>query len=409
MSVAFANVTDIKIPEGDVTKITETATGRVLWEKNIYPDINLSWMRVSSRIGPISRSGIPKIKKIVPSTYWIRSSYSSNQCSKAVMACLHLDNVDEYNTNRLNSVFTVTPEAVDGIHCGVHAVQSFADSGLDLRGATVLGVSPIISINGSSTMFSSTSKGFLILKDTKSKKYGLHTYDELQNMTPLIGHSDIHYVMNDATPSTNGKVWVTYCPLYDEFLVTGLSGKLCIVKGTNYTMTCYDSDLVRTTWVDELKMYFGTKGATISYSSNGISWTNVQVFSSGTIKGVAWLSAKKKLCAINTQGQIAISSDGKTWEVKTTPFKNVLAFAYSPDIDVLCAVISKKAYVTRDLIDWHEISTPNNDSVIFHDILHIGHGVFIGYEYDGTKAYILSTAYSMLNVSNSSYMGLIQV
>ena len=65
--------------------------------------------------------------------------------------------------------------------------------------------------------------------------------------------------------------------------------------------------------------------------------------------------------------------------------------------------------MTRDLIDWHEISTPNNDSVIFHDILHIGHGVFIGYEYDGTKAYILSTAYSMLNVSNSSYMGLIQV
>ena len=35
----FANVTDIKIPEGNVTKIEETSTGRVLWQKIIasYP------------------------------------------------------------------------------------------------------------------------------------------------------------------------------------------------------------------------------------------------------------------------------------------------------------------------------------------------------------------------------------
>ena len=33
MSVTFANVSAITIPQGDVTKITETITGKVLWEK----------------------------------------------------------------------------------------------------------------------------------------------------------------------------------------------------------------------------------------------------------------------------------------------------------------------------------------------------------------------------------------
>lgn len=35
MSVDFAEVTDITIPQGEVTKIEETATGRVLWEKKV--------------------------------------------------------------------------------------------------------------------------------------------------------------------------------------------------------------------------------------------------------------------------------------------------------------------------------------------------------------------------------------
>ena len=33
MAVTFANVTDVRISNGDVTKIVETSSGRVLWEK----------------------------------------------------------------------------------------------------------------------------------------------------------------------------------------------------------------------------------------------------------------------------------------------------------------------------------------------------------------------------------------
>lgn len=40
MSISFTGVTDITIPQGSVTKITETSTGRVLWEKpSLYPPL----------------------------------------------------------------------------------------------------------------------------------------------------------------------------------------------------------------------------------------------------------------------------------------------------------------------------------------------------------------------------------
>ena len=134
MSVAFANVTDIKIPEGNVTKIQETATGRVLWEKNSYPDISLSWVRVSSVIGPIAQNtsmNVPKIKKIVNSTLLADppGSYKIKECSRKTMCCLHVEDNTDYNANRLNPVFIVSPQAVspqDNRYCGLYAAYSFA-------------------------------------------------------------------------------------------------------------------------------------------------------------------------------------------------------------------------------------------------------------------------------------------
>ncbi|MBR0253637.1 MAG: hypothetical protein IJQ57_09840, partial [Synergistaceae bacterium] len=34
MAVSFASVTDVKIPQGNVVKIHEAGSGRVLWQKN---------------------------------------------------------------------------------------------------------------------------------------------------------------------------------------------------------------------------------------------------------------------------------------------------------------------------------------------------------------------------------------
>ena len=280
----------------------------------------------------------------------------------------------------------------------------------------MLGVSPaIIDTKGLSTG-GGESKGFLILKDTKSKKYGLCIYDELAK--PLINNSEINYVMNGITSISALKTWVIYCPKYDEFLITGLGGsQLCIVRASNYAMTCYSTNITKATWVEELELYLGfvpkaSKENNISYSSNGVSWTEVPVFSSGGVCGVEWLSRKEKLCAIGfDNAQIALSSDGKTWEIKSAPFTKALACAYSPDVDVLCVLTNKKAYATRDMINWHEVDVPNanKESVNFHDIVHVGYGVFLGYEYDGTRAYFLSVAYSMLDLTSNSYFGLVQI
>ena len=40
MSVTFANVTDINIPQGSVTKITDSS-GKVLWERDKYANEEL--------------------------------------------------------------------------------------------------------------------------------------------------------------------------------------------------------------------------------------------------------------------------------------------------------------------------------------------------------------------------------
>lgn len=48
MSVEFANVTDITIPEGSVAKIEETSTKRVLWQKKATEQIYKFTVRVTN-------------------------------------------------------------------------------------------------------------------------------------------------------------------------------------------------------------------------------------------------------------------------------------------------------------------------------------------------------------------------
>ena len=409
MSVTFANVTDIKIPEGNVTKIAETTTGRVLWEKKRYPDISLSWMRVSSAIGFLPDLSTPPIKKIVKSDEISDTNAIDKNIRDKVkdvktrtmntLVCLQMD-FDFAERNRLRPVAAAICEDNGETYCGVFA-NPFASGGKEIEGDMLL---------GASDWDYHRDRGFAIIKTKHSQKYGLNIYD----LYPPYDTEGLEKELN-AIPNSNGNVWTAYSISRDEILVTGLSGQLCVVKGANAIITYQTSSLLRTKWVEELGLYFGATGAdgNISYSADGLSWTVATVFSSGYVRGVEWLSEKKKLCAINSnKAQIALSSDGKIWEVKTTPFTNALAYAYSPDFDVLCVVTNKNAYATRDLINWVHLSTPNNETINFHDIVHIGHGVFIGYEYNGTKAYILSTTYPLKNISyqySSIYHGLIEV
>ena len=302
--------------------------------------------------------------------------------------------------NRFRPIAAVICEDNGEKYCGVFG-SPLASDGIDVEGYELFGASDYDIYN---------NRGFAIIKTKSSKKYGLNLYNFYATSNNEGSDKELTVI-----PNSNGNVWTAYSPSRDEILVTGLSGQLCVVKGETPIITYQTSNLLRTKWVEELALYFGATGSdgNVSYSSNGLNWTVNSVFSSGNVRGIEWLSEKKKLCAINSsKNQIALSSDGKTWEVKTTSFTNALAYAYSPDVDVLCIVTNKKAYATRDLTNWQEVSTPSNETINFHDIVHIGYGVFIGHEYDGNKAYILSTIYPLRNVSGdwgNTYHGLVEV
>ncbi|MBR0034477.1 MAG: hypothetical protein IJP54_02265 [Synergistaceae bacterium] len=62
MSVEFANVTDITIPQGEVTKIEETSTGRVLWEKKSTEQTYTFTVRVSNDNGYDERVVVLTVK-----------------------------------------------------------------------------------------------------------------------------------------------------------------------------------------------------------------------------------------------------------------------------------------------------------------------------------------------------------
>ena len=47
----FANVTDISIPQGNVVKIHETNSGRVLWLKKYKEDVYTFTVRVTNTYG----------------------------------------------------------------------------------------------------------------------------------------------------------------------------------------------------------------------------------------------------------------------------------------------------------------------------------------------------------------------
>ena len=66
----FANVTDITIPQGNVIKIHETNSGRVLWEKksDVYTKVNII---------PADRLIYSQNSTVDETQYWITNSSSS--------------------------------------------------------------------------------------------------------------------------------------------------------------------------------------------------------------------------------------------------------------------------------------------------------------------------------------------
>ena len=406
MSLEFANVTDIAIPQGDVTKIAETATGRVLWEKKAYPDLSLSWMRASANIG-FSNSTDEQLIRGAGKLYYYGAGGRGDKGDGVVVCIRHTTFTSALQTHRLVRISIKEGEAVNnkkqyGLYSTVWPSPLAITSRSNFDNSYYLvavgddsfkncyGVSDYV-INDNYEV-----KGFLLLDYPTDKKNCLCPYknDSFSSASDVTNLATLPQGM----PSGQ-KVCITYSNARNEFLITDGS-KLYLTNALGGVKTYLVSSIRKTVWVNELNMYVGVTGSdkNIQYSQDGITWTSVELETSTNVIDIEWLSEKKQLCALGKK-QIALSSDCKTWTVKDAPFTNAICCAYSSDVDALCVVNTAAGYATRDFNEWKSLPIINNDTVTFREVVHIGQGIFIGYAWDADKIYFFSVAHTINNYS----------
>ena len=377
----FADVTDIVIPQGEVIKIHETATGRVLWEKVSAIELNPQWYKINSSAfyyGLQSGGYLECIGK-QDSNGTIFAAVNSMQPS--------INSV----TNTYKACWS-TFESKTSISISSKIKYKFsASAGPDPGAFKIISVPELITANNGIAL-AATVDG-----DTHTITSYLFIWGDIFGSKP-----NQHYINTEPVDDTS--VFITYSPERSEYLVTGLKKGLCVIPTTlarngaafqddfTYSFGIPQIFLRRTKWVADLNMYFGATGTDgkVYYSSDGITWNSKQVLS-GNVLGIEYLSKQKKLIAIsNNSAQIALSSDGMNWTTSTVPFSAALAYAYDSDNDVLCVVDKTKSYVSCDLENWTETAIPGGEQVDFRTMIYLGGGVFIANSYRKNKLYVLS-------------------
>ena len=375
----FADITDITIPEGSVEKITETISGRVLWEKNKIV-LNPAW-RVQN-VESIAYTGDINDCKISS----LGISYSGNNPASEVASI----GVMIHNDNQVG----------DTLIYGKFNVE-------DKITFKTLGSNTVATSNKLSTLampkqMPSHGGGAILVKSSNSI-YGNGAYllaaPNLMNGNLTGGYA------TTSSPVSDTSVTITYSPERNELLMTGFSNGLMVLElGVLSSQVFHSSSLRKTCWASGLGtsgLYFGATGndGNVSYSTDGINWQTSTVYqtSNGSkVLDFAYLSQKKQICAISSNStNIALSSDGQTWKYKQAPTNKASLCAYSPKYDALCIWdnVNQKAYVTRNFETWEEATIPNTSNVNLRDLLYVREGVFVGYEYLGRKLYFLSIYY----------------
>lgn len=361
------SVTDITIPEGEVIKIEEADTGRVLWEKDVLK-INPTWVSTSTTLFCINHPARP--------IRFIARGFGNS--SVVHLFATSADNEDSQTYQ------VATDEAfISGyIRCGYYQHTTDDDK------IRFIAVSKDVIPN----IYNNEKPGLIIYHSDIRKtcnfvKLPTNVSMPYFSIDTKLGQDKIQFSMT--TPPTN-RVYITLAKDRDEFLITGLPNGTLILPvnfnsstSLNFTFPSF----LKTCRVPDLGLYFAANNTrNISYSPDGKSWNTTQVFTTGAVLGVEYLSVSKKLCAINSsQSQIALSTDGITWNVKNAPFTNAKAFEYSEEYDVFCVIDSKGAYLTRNFSKW--ISVPQSND--FTDLLYTREGVFVAHQDGGYSVYFL--------------------
>ena len=369
----FANVTDIKIPNGNVIKIEETDTGRVLWEKNAF-EINPVWQSTKTSLVNIH---------VLPSTpvhIIARSQATSNYVGLFATT-------DVYDTVTYQSA---SEEA--GVGGYINISDGAIGAGQKIR---YIAASKDVVPN----IYNNQKPGLLLVHLGLKNTYG---FMKISSSVYRSFIGDVMATLNLNISEPTNRVYITLAQDRDEFLVTGIPNGTIILPTNFNSSTPVNFDaahkFLKTCRVPDLDLYFATNDTrNIFYSTDGKSWNDTQVFTYGTVLGVEYASVSKKLCAINAyEAEIALSTDGITWNVKNAPFTNAKAFDYSPDYDIFCVVDNNGAYLTRDFSKWISVPLANN----FTDLLYTRAGVFVAHQDGAHDIYFLFTD-EVLNIRNT--------
>ena len=387
-----SSVIEVKIPEGDVIRITDKASGDVLWEKNLAP--KAEWIT----------------RKL--SDYWNLSHLTSG----STIRCLNIDNYNLSEAARKERIdirigYVNTNNSVGS--------STFTDEGCLLKnsdntwGPRISGVPSnagrheakyiepsralAISNDGAMTLFytgSSSYSGYWI-SDTRKQRNG---------------GTGIQNAIKIQSPISEQYTRIIYSPERKEYLVTGMNGAFTIpetLSGQSTQSKYSDKSIQGACWCSRDNLYYGAlynqtnvfKKRCIAYSPDGYSWTEVEVFPIG-IEALAVVDMSKagKLCAL-ASNKAAISTDGQEWTLKDVPFTSIAGYAYSPEYNLLCVVDnSAKVYLTKNLEYWQEVEAPAN--VKFKDFFHCADGIFAGAAYQSDRFYILTTQHAFNNRQN---------
>ena len=361
----FDNVTDITIPQGNVIKIHESISGRVLWQK-INP-LNPICFSLSS--GDIASSRTTD--ELAISCIAKNVSYLTSNTQSVLRSCF------------LSNSSSVSP----GTACAPIlskknvGASKFVISG---SGGKYAG-GPAYFFYSNGEFYSASDDGSLLFGKSDSGYRLARFYNS--------GSSLLNFNTNN--PRSEISVYISFSPERNEYLVTGIKGgafSLPYNFGASTSINPSGFNLAKSLWADSLNNYFALNyipSKFLYFSEDGINWTQSIVFASGNVTDIVWLSKKGLLCALNSSKQkIAVSSDGISWFELDVPFSNPMCAAYSHELDLLCVVNNLNAYLSYNLSDWTQVSLPKK--IDFRDFFYVNYGIFAGYAYKSDALLLLA-------------------
>lgn len=362
----FVEVSEVSIPEGEVLRITETASGQVLWEEGLeLPNAKWTVKEMPKRNGRYYGIGDGKASLKM---MWRNYLYPTGA---VIVVNKPTDSCDDFTYYSIGTPQKGLYRFADGVGYG-HITK---------RWSRILSVS---------------TDGRVILTTQQTDiRYQIYYLSE--------PYSDAgRGISIDAKEAASGSVRIIYSPERREYLVTGTNkGSFVLPEGfSSSTAISYSSDSIRRAcWSSEHNMYIGASGSTgiIRETRDGKSWESVTVFKSGTVLGVEPMSGTGKLCAVSgNSGKVALSTDGKVWTEYSAPFSGGIHYAYSPDTGIFCVIDGQGGHVTKDFMSWVSIPYGTLGNRNFRDFLHVSGGIFGGHEIDSSQIYFLSTEYELL-------------